>query len=76
MSLKGKDEMRDIDAFKADTDRMKVEIEAIVEHVISEREKARLEHDLTMRSHDHVYTMIEQTNQADLASKKEPADAA
>lgn len=82
LSLKGKDEMRDIDALNADSKRMdsetnrdKMYIEAIVEHVLNSREEAKMAHALTAKAHDHVYTMIEQTNAADLQSKKEDENA-
>jgi hypothetical protein len=63
LSLKGKDEKRDVDAFRAETERMKVQIEALLEKVLSPAENARMQHDITLRAHDHVYSMIEQANQ-------------
>jgi hypothetical protein len=75
LKVRGRDEKRDIDAFKADTERMKVQIEALLEKVLSPAEQAKMQHEIMMRNHDHVYTMIEQTNQAELASEKEGTDS-
>jgi hypothetical protein len=75
LSLKGKDEKRDIDALNADTARMKVLIEAIMEHVLTPSEITKMQHDITLRAHDHVYTMLEQTNASDIKMQNEPAGA-
>lgn len=73
LSLKGKDEKRDIDAYEAESDRMKVIIEAIVENVISEREKARMGHELELQSRDHIVSLIDSANKATLDNMKEGA---
>lgn len=73
LSLKGKDEKRDIDALNADTNRMKVLIEAIMEHVLTPSEIAKMQHEITLRMHDHVYTTIEADNAATLTNMKEDA---
>ena len=73
LSLKGKDEKRDIDALNADTNRMKVLIEAIMEHVLTPSEIAKMQHEITLRMHDHVYTSVEAANAATLNNMKEDA---
>lgn len=70
LTIKGKDEKRDIDALNADTSRMKVLIEAIMEHILTPSEIAKMQHDITLRAHDHVYSMVEQTNAANLQNEK------
>lgn len=74
LTLKGKDEKRDIDGFRADTERMKVQIEALLERVLSPAEQAKMQHDITMRAHDHVYAMVEQTNAATLQNESMGAE--
>ena len=91
LKVRGRDERRDIEAFRADTerskvnnendiDRMKVWIEAAVEHVLS-RQRADLEmtkqandnaHDLHKQANEHVYNLIETANQADVAMENDP----
>lgn len=78
LKVRGRDERNDIKSFDADTARMKVIIEAIVENVVNEREKAKMAHDLTAKAHDHVYSMIEQANQGEIDAQNapEPSSAA
>lgn len=76
LKIRGRDEKRDVDAFRADTERMKVQIEAIMEKVLSPAEIAKMQHDITLRAHDHVYSMIEQANAADIAQQAQGTDSA
>ena len=75
LKVRGRDERNHIKAFDSETNRMKVEIEAIVEGVLNEREKAKMQHELTAKAHDHVYSMIEQANQADIDAQNQDTDA-
>lgn len=68
LKVRGRDEKRDIESFRADTERMKVEIEAIVEGILDQRERDKMAQEVALRGHEHVYTMIEQANAADIAS--------
>lgn len=68
LKSRGRDEKRDIDAFKADTERMKVLIEAVVENVLA---RHTADHELQKQAHEHVYTMIEQANAADIAQSNQ-----
>ncbi len=74
LKVRGRDEKRDVDAFRADTERMKVQIEAIMEKVLSPAEIAKMQHDITLRAHDHVYSMIEMNNAADISAQSEGAE--
>lgn len=69
VALKGKDERRDVDAFKAETDRMKAMIEAMAKIVLTPADRARLEHEIGMQSRDHVFGMITQANEAEVAQQ-------
>jgi hypothetical protein len=76
LALKGKDEKRDVDAYRADTDRMKIYFEALAEHLLTPQQKAQMDHELAMASHDHMSSVITQANQADLDSQAQGADHA
>jgi len=75
LKVRGRDEKRDVDAFRADTERMKVQIEAIMEKVLSPAEIAKMQHEITLRGHDHIYSMIEMNNAADIAQDSVGSDA-
>lgn len=65
LKLRGRAEKRDIDAFGAETDRMKVIIEAVIEHVLA---KQRGEHEIAKQADQHVFNVIEQANQAEISN--------
>jgi hypothetical protein len=73
LKIRGRDERNDIKAFDADTNRMKAQIEAIMEHVLTPAQRAKMAHDIELKAHDHVYSMIEQANAADIKSSSEEA---
>lgn len=75
LKLRGRDEKRDIDAFKAESERMKVLIEAILEHAVTPAQKAQIEHELTLQGHEHIFGLIRDTNAAVLAAQNEPEPA-
>lgn len=75
LKVRGRDERNDIKAFDAETNRMKVEIEAIVERVLHEREQSKMQHELTMQANQHVFDTIQQANQANIDAEAEPAGA-
>lgn len=68
---KGYAEKRDVDSFNADTNRMKVTIEALTKIMLSPADQERLKHDVEQGLRQHVYNMVEQTNAADLQPKPE-----
>lgn len=73
LKVRGRDERNDIKAFEADTNRMKAQIEAIMERVLSPAEIAKMQHEIALKAHDHVYTMIQQANQGNIDAENQPA---
>lgn len=70
LKVRGRDERNDIKAFEADTRRMDAQtdrdrmfIEAVVEQVIS---RQNAQHELHKQANEHVFTLIEQANEAEL----------
>lgn len=74
LALKGRDEKRDIDAFKADTDRMKAQIDALAKIMLTPQQKAQMEHEITMAGHEHVTNLIESANQGDIDMQSQGMD--
>ena len=68
---KGYSEKRDIDAFRADTERMNVTITALTKILLTPAQQTQLEHEVQQAGRQHAFNMIEQINQADLAPKPE-----
>ena len=66
IALKGRDERRDIDAFKADTERMRAQIEALSKIMLTPQQKAQMEHELALAGHQHISSMIQQANQGEI----------
>ena len=64
LKVRGRDEKRDVEAYNAETRRMGEEIKALKELLLSDQQKAQMEHDLEMRAHEHVYSTIETANAA------------
>jgi hypothetical protein len=73
---KGYEEKRDIDASRADTERMKATIEAMTKIMLTPAQREQLDHEIVKMGHQHVYNLIEQTNQAALEPEPEPTDNA
>ncbi len=71
---KGYEEKRDVDSFNADTQRMKATIEALTKIMLTPAQREQLDHELTKTAHQHVYNLIEQTNQAALEPEAETAE--
>lgn len=68
LKIRGRDERRDIEAFKAETDRMKATIEAMAKVLLTPQQREQMEHEITLAAHDHVYSMIQQANEADVSN--------
>lgn len=64
IKMRGRDELRDIESFNADTRRMAEEIKAMKELMLTPQQRAQMEHEITMRGHEHVYSTIEAANEA------------
>ncbi len=75
LKVRGRDERRDIEAFKADTGRLDVIAKYLLELAPTPAARAQMEHELQMGAHQHVFNLIEQTNAADLAEQAQPDDA-
>jgi hypothetical protein len=69
IKLRGRDERHDIDAFKAESERMKVIIEAAVEHAMNAQ---RAQHELQTQANQHIFNVIEDANRADIADQSGP----
>ena len=76
LQIRGRDEKRDIDASNAETNRLKVMIEALARLALTPQQKAQMEHEIAMQSHDHIAGMITATNQNELDMQKDAASAA
>ena len=68
LKVRGRDERNDIKSFDAETARMKVIIEAAVEHVLSQQ---RAEHEVRTQASQHVFNIIEEANRADIAASQD-----
>lgn len=63
LKTKGYNEKRDIDAFNAETQRMKTTIEFITKTMLTPQLKAQLEHELTKSAQEDIFSMIRESNQ-------------
>ncbi len=69
IALKGKDEQRDVNAQKADTERMKVMIEALARLTLTPQQRDQMNHEIELKSHDFVYNTISQANEAEISQQ-------
>lgn len=67
LKLRGREEKRDIDASNAETKRLEVLVEAMAKIVLTPADRARMEHELTSRTHDANLDMIAEANKAAIA---------
>lgn len=72
---KGYEEKRDIDAQNADTNRLKVTVEALTKILLTPAQREQMEHEIVKGSHQHVYNLVEQANQAALEPDQQTEDA-
>jgi hypothetical protein len=66
IALKGKDEKRDIEASRAETDRLKVEVDLLKSMLLQPDQQQALEHEIMKRTHDASMQMIVDANAAEL----------
>jgi hypothetical protein len=66
LKVRGRDEKRDIEAYGKETDRMKAIIEYMVEVHLTPAQKSQMEHELSLKAHDHVFSVIEAANAANI----------
>lgn len=64
LKVRGRDELRDIESFNADTKRMEAEIKALKDLLLSPQQKAQFEHELELLGHQHVYDTIQSVNES------------
>jgi len=67
LKIRGREERRDIEAFKADTERQKMVVEFLAKTMLSEQQRAQMDHEIEISAHQHIYDTIQQVNEADLA---------
>lgn len=75
LKVRGRDERRDIEAHRAETDRIKALVDFIVKTALTPQQQAQMEHEIETQSRQHVFETIQQANQADIETQNEPAEA-
>ena len=73
--LRGKEELRDIEAFKADTGRMDVLIKAIKSLMPTPAMRAQFEHEIAQDARQHIYGTMQAVNDAALNGSGIGSDA-
>ena len=76
ITLKGKDEKRDIEAHRAQTDRMKAQIDAIEKLTLTPRQKAEMEHELMAESHSVGLQSLVDANRSGIEGQSQSAQQA
>lgn len=61
--LRGRDEKRDVEAFRADTDRMNLILKFLTETMLTPEQKLQMQHELEVQGRQHIFDMIQQANQ-------------
>ncbi|HVI04838.1 MAG TPA: portal protein, partial [Sphingomicrobium sp.] len=74
LRLKGKDELRDIEGFNAETRRMDAIIKAVKELMPTPAMRAQFEHEIAQDARQHVYSVIEGANSAALSGNAQGND--
>lgn len=69
IALKGKDEKRDTEVFRAETERMKVTVEALTKLLLTPAQREQMEHEIALKSHDSSLDLIMQANEAEIAAQ-------
>ena len=67
--LKGKEELRDIEASNAETKRLQVLVEAMAKIVLTPADRERMEHELVSNAHQASLDMIVQANAPEVSSE-------
>jgi hypothetical protein len=73
LKIRGRDEKRDIEAYNADTGRLKVQIDALTKMLLTPAQREQMEHEISTMTHQHVFDMIQASNAANI-KEKEGAD--
>ena len=64
LKVRGRDELRDVESFNAETKRMEAEIKMLKELLLSPQQKAQMEHELETQSRQHIFDSIQSVNQS------------
>jgi|HubBroStandDraft_2_1064218.scaffolds.fasta_scaffold00132_5 hypothetical protein len=75
LQTRGREEKRDIEAYKAETGRMEAEIRALKDLLLTPQQREQMEHQLEVMGHQHVYDTISQVNEAALNPSSDPASS-
>jgi hypothetical protein len=62
LKIRGRDELRDVESFNAETKRLEAIINAVAKLALTPQQRAQMEHEIELGAHDHVYSMIQQAN--------------
>jgi Phage P22-like portal protein len=73
LTSRGKDELRDIESFKAETGRMEATIRALKDLLLTPQQRAQMDHELEVMGHQHIFNSIEQVNDAALQPSAQPS---
>jgi len=69
LKIRGRDEKRDIEAYNAETSRIKATVEALSKILLTPQQRAQMEHEITAATHQHVFSVIEEANKANIANE-------
>jgi hypothetical protein len=72
---KGYTEKRDIDAQNADTNRLKITVEALTKIMLTPAQREQLTHEVEQGARQHVYNLVERANQAEVTPSAESENA-
>jgi hypothetical protein len=73
LRIRGRDEKRDIDAYNAETSRLKATVEALSKILLTPQQRAQMEHEITAATHQHVFNLIEGANEATINGQDQEA---
>jgi hypothetical protein len=69
---RGREEKRDIEAYNADTNRMRAQIEYLTKVMLTPAQQAQMQHDVEQQSSQHVFNLIEAANQGNIDAMNSP----
>jgi hypothetical protein len=72
ITIRGRDERRDIESFNADTKRLEAMVNAIAKIALTPQQRAQMDHEIEQRAHEHVYSTIESANEAIIGQMTNP----
>lgn len=75
LQIRGRDERRDIEAFKAETGRIDAIIKFLTGALLTPQQRAQMQHEIETQAREHVFGYISQANEADIANQNAEAGA-